>query len=148
MIRLTEGGAMAGVGAIHADEIEPTLDSLEKVLGIDLKNNTLGSVGKKEFSGDIDIALEIAPDDIPDFLEKLKIETSSLNIHMGIYDIPSLDPKNKVTKRLIISGWNQCQIFLDYMYNGSSIFLNRKFEKYNYIKNIKNQIAMGTFIDG
>lgn len=67
---------------------------------------------------------------------------------MGIYDISSLDTRNKATKRLIISGWNQCQIFLDYMYNGSSIFLNRKFEKYNYIKNIKNQIAMGTFIDG
>lgn len=82
------------------------------------------------------------------FLEKLKIETSNLNIHMGIYDISSLDTRNKATKRLIISGWNQCQIFLDYMYNGSSIFLNRKFEKYNYIKNIKNQIAMGTFIDG
>ena len=67
-----EGGAMPGVGAIHIDEIEPTLDSLEKVLGIDLKNNTLGSVGKKEFSGDIDIALEISPDDIPAFVEKLQ----------------------------------------------------------------------------
>ena len=69
---LNEGGAMAGVGAIHIDEIEPTLDKLEKVLGIDLKNNTLGSVGKKEFSGDIDIALEINPEDIPAFVEKLK----------------------------------------------------------------------------
>lgn len=69
---LIEGGAMAGVGAIHIDEIEPTLDNLEKVLGIDLKNNTLGSVGKKEFSGDIDIALEINPEDIPAFVEKLK----------------------------------------------------------------------------
>ena len=33
---LTEGGAMPGVGAIHIDEIEPTLDSLEKILGIKL----------------------------------------------------------------------------------------------------------------
>lgn len=63
---------MPGVGAIHIDEIEPTLDNLEKVLGIDLKNNTLGSVGKKEFSGDIDIALEIKPEDIPAFVEKLQ----------------------------------------------------------------------------
>ena len=69
---LNEGGAMPGVGAIHIDEIEPTLDALQKVLGIDLKNNTLGSVGKKEFSGDIDIALEINPEDIPAFVEKLK----------------------------------------------------------------------------
>ena len=50
---------MPGVGAIHIDEIEPTLDALEKKLGIDLKNNVLGSVGKREFSGDIDVALEI-----------------------------------------------------------------------------------------
>lgn len=72
MTILNEGGSMPGVGAIHIDEIEPTLDSLEKILGIDLKNNTLGSVGKKEFSGDIDIALEIKPEDIPAFVEKLK----------------------------------------------------------------------------
>lgn len=69
---LIEGGAMPGVGPIHIDEIEPTLDALEKVLGIDLKNNVLGSVGKKEFSGDIDVALQIDPEQIPEFLEKLK----------------------------------------------------------------------------
>jgi len=71
-MKLKEGGAMPGAGAIHIDEIEPTLDALEKVLGIDLKNNTLGSVGKREFSGDIDIALQIDPEDIPEFIEKLK----------------------------------------------------------------------------
>jgi hypothetical protein len=56
---ITEGGAMPGVGAIHVDEIASTLQSLEKVLGIDLMNNVLGSVGKKQFSGDIDVALNI-----------------------------------------------------------------------------------------
>jgi len=71
-MKLKEGGAMPGVGAIHIDEIEPTLDALESKLGIDLKNNTLGSVGKREFSGDIDVALQIDPEDIPDFVEKLK----------------------------------------------------------------------------
>ena len=69
---LNEGGAMPGVGPIHISEIEPTLDALEKVLKIDLKNNVLGSVGKKEFSGDIDVALEIDPDSIPAFIENLK----------------------------------------------------------------------------
>lgn len=71
-MKLKEGGAMPGVGAIHIDEIEPTLDALESKLGIDLKNNTLGSVGKREFSGDIDVALQIDPEDIPKFVEKLK----------------------------------------------------------------------------
>jgi len=69
---LKEGGSMPGVGPIHIDEIEPTLDALEKVLGIDLKDNVLGSVGKKEFSGDIDVAIQLAPEEIPEFIEKLK----------------------------------------------------------------------------
>lgn len=69
---LTEGGSMSGTGAIYIDEIKPTLQKLEKVLGIDLLNNTLGSVGKKKFSGDIDIALDIKPEDLPAFVEKLK----------------------------------------------------------------------------
>ena len=70
--KLFEGGAMPGVGPIHISEIEPTLDALEKVLGIDLKNNVLGSVGKKEFSGDIDVALQIDSEKIPEFVEKLE----------------------------------------------------------------------------
>ncbi len=98
---LNEGGAMPGVGAIHIDEIEPTLNSLEKVLGIDLKNNTLGSVGKKEFSGDIDIALEIAPDDIPAFVEKLKsipevLDIAKSSVIMTKVKIADYDPNKKV----------------------------------------------------
>lgn len=77
---LSEGGAMPGVGAIHIDEIQPTLDKLEKILGIDLKNNTLGSVGKKEFSGDIDIALDIPNEELPAFVEKLKSIPEVLDI--------------------------------------------------------------------
>lgn len=101
MTTLLEGGAMAGVGAIHADEIGPTLDSLEKILGIDLKNNTLGSVGKKEFSGDIDIALEIAPEDIPAFVEKLKnipevLDIAKSSVIMTKVKIADYDPNKKV----------------------------------------------------
>lgn len=98
---LTEGGSMPGVGAIHIDEIEPTLDSLEKILGIDLKNNTLGSVGKKEFSGDIDIALEINPEDIPAFVEKLKnipevLDLAKSSVIMTKVKIANYDPKKQV----------------------------------------------------
>jgi hypothetical protein len=69
---LIEGGAMPGVGAIHISEINPTLQALERALHIDLINNTLGSVNKREFSGDIDVALKIDADQIPQFIEKLK----------------------------------------------------------------------------
>ena len=101
MTTLLEGGAMDGVGAIHTDEIGPTLDSLEQILGIDLKNNTLGSVGKKEFSGDIDIALDIAPEDIPAFVEKLKsipevLDLAKSSVIMTKVKIADYDPNKKV----------------------------------------------------
>lgn len=101
MNMLAEGGAMPGVGAIHIDEIEPTLDSLEKILGIDLKNNVLGSVGKKEFSGDIDIALEINPEDIPAFVEKLKnmpevLDLAKSSVIMTKVKIANYDPDKQV----------------------------------------------------
>ena len=78
---LSEGGSMPGVGPIHINEIEPTLDALEKVLGINLKDNVLGSVGKKEFSGDIDVAVQVAPEDIPELVKK--IEASPLVLDMA-----------------------------------------------------------------
>lgn len=70
-MNLMEGGTLPGAGAIHISEIEPTLRKLEKHLGIDLVNNTLGSVGKKEYSGDIDVAIDISSKDIDDFIKKL-----------------------------------------------------------------------------
>ena len=77
---INEGGAMPGVGAIHIDEITPTLQALEKSIGIDLMNNTLGSVGKRQFSGDIDVALQIQPEQLPAFIEELKKNPLVLDI--------------------------------------------------------------------
>ena len=71
-VQLMEGGSLPGVGAIHIEEINPTLEQLEKALDLDLKDFVLGSVGKREFSGDIDVALNLKPEDIPEFVEKLK----------------------------------------------------------------------------
>ena len=77
---ISEGGSMPGVGAIHIDEINPKLIPLEKELGIDLRNNALGSVGKREFSGDIDVALKIDADKIPEFVERLKKSSQIMDI--------------------------------------------------------------------
>jgi hypothetical protein len=92
---------MPGVGAIHIDEIEPTLDKLEKILGIDLKNNVLGSVGKKEFSGDIDIALDISNEDLPAFVEKLQnipevLDLAKSSVIMTKVKIADYDPNKQV----------------------------------------------------
>ena len=77
---INEGGAMPGVGAIHIDEITPTLQALEKSIGVDLMNNTLGSVGKRQFSGDIDVELQIQPEELPAFIEELKKNPLVLDI--------------------------------------------------------------------
>lgn len=100
---LNEGGSMPGVGPIHIDEINPTLDALEKVLKIDLKNNVLGSVGKKEFSGDIDVALDIDPDTIPAFIENLKktpeiMDISKSSVIMTKVKIVNYDESKQTTK--------------------------------------------------
>lgn len=101
--KLFEGGAMPGVGPIHIDEINPTLDALERVLKIDLKNNVLGSVGKKEFSGDIDVALQIETDAIPEFMEKLKktpeiMDIAKSSVIMTKVKIVNYDPEKQTTK--------------------------------------------------
>lgn len=98
---ISESGSLPGVGAIHISEIEPTLNALEKVLGVDLKNNALGSVGKKEFSGDIDIALNIDADKIPEFMERLKKtpeiqDVSKSSVIMTKVKIVGYDPKKQV----------------------------------------------------
>jgi hypothetical protein len=69
---LMEGGSLPGVGAIHIDEIKPTLEKLEKELGIELQDFVLGSVGKRQFSGDIDVAINFKPEQLPDFIKKLE----------------------------------------------------------------------------
>ena len=50
---------MPWVGTTSLMRLSPFLASLEKKLGIDLRNYVLGSVGKKQFSGDIDVALDL-----------------------------------------------------------------------------------------
>lgn len=75
-IDLKEGGHMNGVGAIHISEIKPTLQRLERDIGLDLQNNVLGSVGKKQFSGDIDVAIHIPLENFEEF--KAKVEKSPI----------------------------------------------------------------------
>lgn len=58
--RLMEGGnAFDDVGTIHISEIDPTLQWLEKTLGMkNLKDGTIGSVGKVQYSGDMDVVID------------------------------------------------------------------------------------------
>ena len=101
---LNEGGSMPGVGPIHIDEIEPTLSELERVLGIDLKNNVLGSVGKKEFSGDIDVAVQVDPDKIPALVDKLErspivLDLAKSSVIMTKVKIVNYNSEKQTTKQ-------------------------------------------------
>ena len=101
--KLFEGGSMPGVGPIHIDEINPTLDVLEKHLGIDLKNNVLGSVGKKEFSGDIDVAIQVDADKIPELVKKIEacpliMDIAKSSVIMTKVKIEGFDQSKQTTK--------------------------------------------------
>ncbi len=62
------------------------------------------------------------------FCEKIKsIISSTLNIHVGVYDASN---KNSITKVASISGTNQVKVFLDYIYNDAELYLERKYKKY------------------
>jgi len=54
------GSAVPGCGTIHISEIEPTLTKLSDDLEFpfDLNDYILGSTGKREYSGDIDLVLD------------------------------------------------------------------------------------------
>ena len=64
---------MNGTGAIHVSEIEPTLQRLETDLNLSLVENLLGSAGKREFSGDIDVAVDASVADLLDAVNKSDI---------------------------------------------------------------------------
>jgi len=67
------GNAFSGVGAVHSDEIKPTLKKIEQQVGLsNVDDRALGSVGKKEYSGDIDLAVETkSPLELAEFIEQL-----------------------------------------------------------------------------
>jgi hypothetical protein len=74
---------MSTIGAIHISEIIPTLARLELDLGLSLRSNTLGSVGKKEFSGDIDVAVVLDDDKITDFIAHVNTSSIVENVSRG-----------------------------------------------------------------
>jgi|GEM_PF-6768994 len=82
---IMEGGrAIEGGGAIYIGEIPATLKEIAKAADIpfsEIKNGTLGSVGKAKFSGDIDIALDDGLHDKQEVFNELK--KAGLNPRLG-----------------------------------------------------------------
>ena len=56
---------------INLQDIEPTIDWLERVTGLELKNMALGSTGMKPTSGDLDLAVDSTRTDKAEFAQRL-----------------------------------------------------------------------------
>lgn len=79
---LHEGGnAFSDVGTIHISEIEPTLRWMEQSFNMsDLSDRTLGSVGKSEYSGDIDIAVDPGKTDMKELSAMLRTKLGDQSV--------------------------------------------------------------------
>ena len=56
IFKTTEGGSETI--RIKRDDVDPTLEWLENIVNVDLVNHKLGTTGKKETSGDLDLAID------------------------------------------------------------------------------------------
>lgn len=106
------GNAVVGVGTIHISEINPTLRTIEKDLGLrsnELDNRILGSVGKKEYSGDIDVVFSpLPPNEMKIFSDKLRTTYGMNNVRKNgnMYNVavPITEFNNQYLERLPRTG--------------------------------------------
>jgi hypothetical protein len=94
---LLEGGnVFDNAGSIHQTEVLPTLRELEKQTGLkSLKDHMLGSTGKKQFSGDIDLSVEMPTDELKQLLKQRfgnAVKQHGNTIHV-LFPIASYDSK-------------------------------------------------------
>ncbi len=117
------GGAIPGVGTIHKSEIAATLTKLSDDLEwpIDFRETMVGSGGKSEYSGDLDIVIEdewwgSSPSDIIDFykmlLEVYSAENVSKNGIMVHLKYPIVGYDESYDERLPRTGFVQ----IDFMF--------------------------------
>lgn len=151
---LTEGGHMPGVGAIHISEIEPTLRQLEADLGIDLLNNTLGSVGKKQFSGDIDVAITIPEDQIPNFIQRVNqspiVDNTVKSILVVMSKVKIQNYNESIPTDRKRTGYVQVDYMIDEDPNWLKTFYHSPGENESNYKGAHRNIALGAlsqFVD-
>jgi hypothetical protein len=117
---LLEGGnVFPNTGSIHRDEVAPTLAKLEQQTGLTgLKQNLLGTTGKKQFSGDIDIAIDWEPADLFRMLQSIygadAVKKTGNTVHLNFpiqnYD-PSRDQYDAQQQKRRRTGYTQVDFF-------------------------------------
>jgi len=99
---IVEGGnVFPDVGAIHISEVEPTLNAIGKYINYpQASQQALGSVGKMDYSGDIDIALDVSPEEVKAMQAKMikKLGADSVKMVSG-----------NLTLRFPISNYDESQ---------------------------------------
>jgi hypothetical protein len=90
---LQEGGNVyknpdgsSATSPVQRDDVFTVVYELERILNIDLKNNLLGSTGKKDISGDIDIAVDASK------------KSELINKLTDFCTVNGLDPKEYIKK--------------------------------------------------
>lgn len=142
-----ENGSMPNAGVIHISDINSTLQMLETYLKIDLINNTIGSVGKRIYSGDIDIALENTDHNfIDDMIAKLKTIPEVINIKKTSVIMTTIKIPNWNSKKYIgVNGTGFVQV--DFMFGHDvdllKLFYHSPLESESKYKGVYRNILLG-----
>lgn len=148
-IKLKSGG-IGGTGAIHIDEITPTLEYLEDCLNIPLIENTLGSVGKKTVSGDIDVAVKMqgSTKEIADFMYKLECVDIVERVKRGpLVIITRVKIQNYDSSKgteYFRNGYVQIDFMFDEDIEWLKTFYHAPYEKDSNYKGAHRNIAIGS----
>ena len=146
---LEGGNAFEGVGTIHISEIEPTLDAISRATDLsDIVSKTLGSVGKKEYSGDIDIGIEPKdPEEMKEFIDSLE----RVYGQTGVRKIGQL-----ITTKVPIEGYDPSKderqprtgfVQVDYMFGNPEwmkFVYHSPYEKDSKMKGVHRHLAMAS----
>ena len=101
-VLLSEGGKIFSDTEINRSEVIPTVRSLERLTGLSLLQSMLGSTGKAETSGDIDLVIDktkISKTDLVELLVSKGVDKSNLK-DIGIeiaYKAPIIGVDSKPT---------------------------------------------------
>jgi len=98
----TEGGSETI--RIKREDVDPTLEWLEGILGIDLVNFKLGTTGRKETSGDLDIAIDKDKVSKDDLIKKLLAWVNENHPELDLANSDEKEMKQKVRQWIAKSG--------------------------------------------
>jgi len=89
---------------IKREDVDPTLEWLEGILGIDLVNFKLGTTGRKETSGDLDIAIDKDKVSKDDLIKKLLAWVNENHPELDLANSDEKEMKQKVRQWIAKSG--------------------------------------------